>query len=184
MSEVIRKIIDGIIDREGGYSNHKSDSGKKTMHGVTEKVARANGYTGDMRELPRETAFSIYLNKYVIDPGFDRVAMLTEKVAEELTDSGVNFGQTVPIVWLQRWLTAFNRRGVDYPDLRPDGVIGPVTLSALSAYLDKRGAEGEAVLFTALNCSQGARYLELAEGREASENFLYGWLRTRVSEQL
>jgi hypothetical protein len=32
----------------------------------------------------------------------------------------------------------------------------------------------------ALNCSQGARYLELAEGREANEDFLYGWVKERV----
>ncbi|EOE2846881.1 TPA: hypothetical protein MFC92_005543, partial [Klebsiella pneumoniae] len=26
----------------------------------------------------------------------------------------------------------------------------------------------------------GARYLELAEGREANEDFLYGWVKERV----
>ena len=40
--------------------------------------------------------------------------------------------------------------------------------------------EGEQVLLRALNCSQGARYLELAEGREANEDFLYGWVKERV----
>jgi hypothetical protein len=43
-----------------------------------------------------------------------------------------------------------------------------------------RGKEGEQVLLRALNCSQGARYLELAEGREANEDFLYGWVKERV----
>jgi hypothetical protein len=33
----------------------------------------------------------------------------------------------------------------------------------------------------ALNCSQGARYLELAEGRAKPTNFLYGWVKERVS---
>ncbi|HHN4460772.1 TPA: putative peptidoglycan-binding domain-containing protein, partial [Klebsiella michiganensis] len=30
-------------------------------------------------------------------------------------------------------------------------------------------------------CSQGARYLELAEARPANEAFLYGWVKERVS---
>jgi lysozyme family protein len=55
-------------------------------------------------------AFSIYLDKYVIQPGYDKVAVLSETLAEELVDSGVNFGQTVPIVWLQRWLSAYTTK--------------------------------------------------------------------------
>jgi lysozyme family protein len=137
-----------------------------------------------MQDLPRELAFSIYLDKYVIQPGFDKVAVLSETLAEELVDSGVNFGQTVPIVWLQRWLSAYNHRGADYNDVLPDGVLGPRTLSALSAYLKKRGKEGTAVLFTSLNCSQGARYLELAEARAKDEDSIYGWVRARVAEHL
>jgi len=39
------------------------------------------------------------------------------------------------------------------------------------------------VLLTALNCSQGARYLELAEGREKNEDFLFGWVLNRVADQ-
>jgi hypothetical protein len=46
--------------------------------------------------------------------------------------------------------------------------------------ISARGKEGEQVLLRALNCSQGARYLELAEGREANEDFLYGWVKERV----
>lgn len=31
------------------------------------------------------------------------------------------------------------------------------------------------ILIRALNCSQGQRYLELAEKRQANESFVYGW---------
>lgn len=34
------------------------------------------------------------------------------------------------------------------------------------------------ILIRALNCSQGQRYLELAEKRQANESFVYGWIRT------
>jgi hypothetical protein len=35
-------------------------------------------------------------------------------------------------------------------------------------------------MLRALNCSQGQRYLELAEQRSANETFVYGWVRERV----
>lgn len=178
------RLIADIIEAEGGYVWHQDDRGQATCWGITLAVARENGYSGPMRDMPRETAEAIYRRRYIVDPGFDRVAALSEPVAAELADSGVNLGTTVPIVWLQRWLTALNRQGRDYPDLKPDGVIGPVTLRALDCYLTQRGAAGERVLLVALNCSQGARYLELAEARAKNESFLFGWLRGRVADQL
>ncbi|ELR7144650.1 hypothetical protein QRK96_004328, partial [Escherichia coli] len=44
------------------------------------------------------------------------------------------------------------------------------------------GRDGELVMLTALNCTQGGRYLELAEKREANELFIYGWMKGRVLE--
>jgi lysozyme family protein len=174
------RIIDGLIGREGGYSNHPSDAGGETMWGVTAAVARRHGYAGPMAEMPREIAVEIYLQRYVIDPGFGRVHAVSPRIAEELVDTGVNMGQPVAAAWFQRWLTALNRQGRDYPDLKVDGVIGTKTIEALAAYLAKRGPRGEAVLLTALNCSQGHRYLELSEGRADNEDFLFGWLDARV----
>jgi hypothetical protein len=34
-------------------------------------------------------------------------------------------------------------------------------------------------MLRALNCSQGQRYLELAEQRSANETFVYGWVKER-----
>ncbi|MBG2668745.1 putative peptidoglycan-binding domain-containing protein, partial [Klebsiella michiganensis] len=58
--------------------------------------------------------------------------------------------------------------------------IGNITIAALKSYLAVRGKDGEVTLLKALNCSQGARYLELAEARAANEDFLYGWVKERV----
>ena len=35
-------------------------------------------------------------------------------------------------------------------------------------------------MVAALNCTQGGYYLDLAERRPSQEDFLYGWIRTRV----
>src|SRR3546814_13966192 len=50
----IEGMIEATIGKEGGYSNHPADKCGPTMWGITERVARKNGYTGDMRNLPRD----------------------------------------------------------------------------------------------------------------------------------
>ena len=69
----------------------------------------------------------------------------------------------------------------DFPDLVPDGRIGPATLAALDSFLEARGNRGgETVMLRALEALQGERYLRLAEKRPANEAFLYGWLANRI----
>jgi lysozyme family protein len=134
-----------------------------------------------MRNLPREEAVAIYHRLYWQRPRLDAVARRSAAVAAELFDTGVNMGPAVAIAFLQRALTALNRNAKDYPDLTPDGRIGPATLGALNAFFATRGGHsGEAVLLRALEALQGERYIRLAERRPANEAFLYGWLANRV----
>lgn len=176
------RIIAEVIARERGYVNRPDDSGGATRWGITEEVARENGYAGPMETLPRPFAEEIYWHRYIFKPGFHLVAFISEPVATELVDTGVNMGQATATIFLQRWLTALNRGGKDYPDIVVDGICGNQTREALTAFLRIRDLEGERVLVTALNCSQGARYLDLAEAREKDEAFLYGWIRARVAK--
>ena len=176
----IEKLIDGILDREGGYVDHASDRGGPTCWGITEAVARANGYNGDMRAMPQGFAREVYRKRYWLEPGFDRVARHSETLAEELADTGVNMGPSTAGKFLQRALNVLNLEAKVFPDLAVDGKIGPGTLTALAAYLKHRGRSGELVLMTAVNCLQGARYIEIAEARQSQEAFVYGWLRERV----
>jgi lysozyme family protein len=177
----VDELIDELIEREGGYVNHPADKGGPTRFGVTEAVARAHGYGGAMAGLPRDEAAAIYRRLYWLRPRFDQVADRAPRVAAELFDTGVNMGPAVAATFLQRALTALNRGGKDYPDLTPDGRVGPVTIAALDAFLEARGTRGgETVLLRALEALQGERYLRLAEKRPANEAFLYGWLANRI----
>jgi len=176
----INLIIDAVIAAEGGYSNNKDDRGGETMYGITKAVARANGYMGEMRDLPRCLAERIYRNRYVIEPRFDQVIQRSAVLAEELVDTGVNMGPHRAGEFLQRWLNGFNTAKSGYADLFVDGRLGPVTLDALDLFLAKRRQEGERVLLRALNCTQGNRYLELTEANKSQRTHLYGWMRTRV----
>ena len=180
MQEEIDQLIDALIDREGGYVSHPADRGGSTCFGITEAVARAHGYAGPMRQLPREEAAAIYKRLYWLRPRFDEVSKRSGAIAAELLDTGVNMGPAVAATFLQRALTALNRNAQDYPDLTPDGRIGAQTLAALDTFLKVRGSSGEAVLLRALEALQGERYLRLAERRPANEAFLYGWLANRI----
>ena len=173
-------LIDAVIDREGGFVDHPADPGGTTRWGITEAVARSDGFTGDMRLLSRARAAAIYRRIYWLKPRFDRVAEPAPALAAELFDTGVNMGPAVASGFLQRALNALNRGASDYPDIAPDGAIGPATLAALDAFLGRRGKTGETVLLRAIEALQGERYLSLAERRPAAEAFLYGWLANRV----
>lgn len=176
----IDAMIDELIAREGGYVNHPADKGGPTRWGITQAVARAHGYDGEMRALPRAEAIAIYRRLYWLRPGFNRVAERAPRVAAELFDTAVNMGSETSVGFLQRALNALNRNGRDYTDVVVDRRIGPATLGALAGFLGARGKAGEEVLVKALDALQGERYVQLAEARPANEAFLYGWLAGRI----
>lgn len=180
MLDTINRLIDNIIEVEGGFSDHPSDPGKTTMYGITESVARQNGYTGHMRDMPQKFAREIYYNRYVVEPGFDKVLLLSPIIAGELIDTGVNMGTKVSAQFLQRCLNAFNLQGSAYSDLVVDGAIGNATIQALKSYMTLRKADAVPVILSALNCLQGARYIEIIESRPTSESFVFGWFKNRV----
>ena len=177
----IQTLIDDVIDREGGFVDHPADRGGPTCWGISVAVARANGYHGAMRDLPRAIAAAIYERVYWRGAGFDTIAERAPALAAELFDTGVNMGTATAVRFLQRALNALNRNGRDYPDIAADQQIGTATLAALDAFLATRGPAGERVLIKAVDALQGERYLALAERRPADEAFLYGWLAARVA---
>lgn len=176
----IDRLIDAVIDREGGYSDHPADRGGATRWGVTEAVARADGYTGDMRAFPRERAVAIYRRRYWATPGFDRVAERMPALAAELFDTGVNMGPDVATGFLRRALNALNRGASDYPDLPIEGAIADPLLATLDVFAKRRGKPGERVLIKAVEALQGERYIAIAERRPANEAFVYGWIANRI----
>lgn len=165
---------------EGGYSNNPNDAGGETMWGITERVARAHGYEGSMRDLPKELAQEIAKAQYWDLMFLDDVAAVSLSVARELFDTGFNAGLSTAVKFLQRTLNALNRQQKDYDDLKADGLMGPLSIVALSAFLIKRKTEGEKVLLRALNGLQAAYFIAIAEVRPQNEDFVFGWLLQRV----
>jgi len=180
MSANVQKIIDRTIGVEGRYSANLNDRGGPTCWGISRQVARAYGYTGDMRTMPRPIAVEIYRKRYWEEPGLARVGDLAPNLAAELFDTGVNMGTSVPGTFLQRVLNVMNRQASDYPDIPVDGRIGTMSIASLSAFLKVRGAAGENILIKACDALQGARYIGIAESDASQEAFVFGWVTNRV----
>ena len=180
----VEKYISDLIIREAGYVNNVHDSGGATRWGITEAVARKHNYSGAMCELPKDVARKIYIKEYWTDCRFADVENLSQSIAEELFDTGVNMGQGIATMFLQRALNVFNQSHRDtplYPEIKVDGGLGAKTLAALDSFLKLRGQKGERVMLRSLNCQQGVRYMELAEKREVNEEFVFGWFDNRIA---
>ena len=111
------QAYDLLIKHEGGFSNHPDDKGGATMWGVTEQVARQNGYTGPMKDLSQPFAKIIYRKLY-----WDAVSaeQLPDEVRYSVFDAAVNSGTGRAIKWLQQAVGETQ-----------DGVIGSMTLRAV-----------------------------------------------------
>lgn len=91
--------------------------GGPTMYGVTQRVARAWGYPGDMRHLPLEMAKNIARKEY-----FDKYqcGQLPTPFALLVFDTAYHGGK--PVRWLQEAIGT-----------TPDGIIGAKTVAAARA---------------------------------------------------
>ncbi|MDO6407423.1 glycoside hydrolase family 108 protein [Pantoea phytobeneficialis] len=114
MNHRFNEAFEMLMGHEGGYVNHPNDPGGATCYGITERVARENGYTGVMRHLPLETARNIarrlWWDRYLCDD-------LPSSIALQIFDIAFNGGH--PVRWLQLAI------GVN-----ADGIMGPLTLQA------------------------------------------------------
>ena len=152
------KAFDLLIGNEGGYVNNPKDPGGETNWGITKTVAVANGYAGDMRSMPKDTAKGIYKKMYWDKLQCDQLPFV---VAFQLFDAGVNHGNAQAVKFLQRALSVTD-----------DGVIGAKTIAAVSKMDDLQLA----VLFN-------AERIEFYAALKTFSTFGKGWVR-RVASNL
>ena len=111
------RAFEKLLGHEGGFVDHPKDPGGATRYGITQRVARANGYEGDMRNLPISEAKRIARKDY-----WDAVRAddMPDAVRFDLFDAAYNSHPTQATKWLQRAAGAAD-----------DGIIGPKTLLAV-----------------------------------------------------
>jgi len=111
------KAFEKLLGHEGGFVDHPRDPGGATRYGITQRVARAHGYQGEMRELPAAEARRIARIAYWDAVRADEVP---DAVRYDLFDAAYHSGPEQATKWLQR------AAGVD-----DDGKLGPKTLLAV-----------------------------------------------------
>jgi lysozyme family protein len=160
----VKDIIDGVIRREGStYTNRRADRGGPTKFGVTQQTLAA--YRGhpvtaaDVEQLTESEARAIYLQLFVVAPGFDRIPH--DGIRAFVVDWGVNSGQARATRWLQRAL--------GYPKARIDGVLGPQTLQSIAT------APPRLLLGTLIAYRAYAAHA-IAHDDHSQERFENGWL--------
>lgn len=152
------KAFHTLLGHEGGYVDHPSDPGGATRWGVTERVARAAGYAGHMKDFPAEQAKAIYWRQYWVPIKADE---LPPALRYAVFDGAVNSGAGQSVKWLQRAI------GVN-----DDGVVGPQTITYA------RAANPDFVLRRML--AERLRYMTDLKNWQA---FGRGWAR-RIAELL
>ena len=154
------KCLETILHHEGGYVNHPKDPGGETNLGVTKRVYEEHGGTKDMKDLTVEDVAPIYKKGY-----WDK--MKGDELPSGLDlcvfDFGVNAGPGRAAKYLQTMIGS-----------TPDGGIGPMTLKAVSEYVEEHG------LVKAIENYQDARQ-SYYEKLSTFDTFGRGWTR-RVDE--
>lgn len=141
-----------LLGHEGGFVDNPDDPGGATKWGITERVARAHGYQGPMRDLPVAVARGIAKIAY-----WDtvRADLLPAAVRYAVFDAAYHSGPGQAVRWLQRAL-----------GVADDGVIGPKTLQAVAA------ADARALLMRLLSVR-----LRFLTGLKTWPAFGKGWAR-------
>lgn len=166
-----------ILDAEGGYSDNVHDAGGKTRYGISERVARANGYTGDMRLLPLDFAVRVYERQYIYGPRFDLILMASPAVGNKIIDAGVNAGTDRAARWFQQSLNTLSRGGRDYARITVDGAVGPATMRAYASLERVRGrVKACELMLKTFDGYQTAHYTQLAQGRATRHSSSAGWI--------
>ena len=147
--------FDIVVGNEGGYVNDKADHGGATKFGITESVAKASGYAGEMRNFPISQAKLIYASGYWKPCHCDLIGAPLDLV---VFDTAINCGAHAAVKMLQQAL------GVE-----ADGAWGEETLHAVKT----SHLAGAALMM--LNIREQF-YRKLADRDATQERFLRGWL--------
>ena len=172
------------LNIEAGYSDNENDNGGKTNFGITEAAARRYGYTGSMKDLPKETAIEIYKKLYWDRYNLDLIQ--DKNISAEVFEFGINAGMRTACKVLQRAFNVLSHSEI----LVEDGVIGKITSSKINNY------EYPETFVKIQNILQGMFYIGLAEGNseivdmirhhsavdgnKKYKTFIRGWIDKRV----
>ncbi len=184
------------LKHEGGYSNHEKDKGGETYKGIARNFWPDWGGWIIIDEikgkyppghwdanLQGDVTLNEFVESFYKFNFWDKLkcSCMPQPIANELFDTSVNMGIGYGAMCFQNALNKLNRNQKDYPDLKVDGGIGPVTIGVFSAYLSTerfKNRNREKLiewLLKWMNYFQLKRYDEITERNAEQEIFIPGW---------
>jgi len=121
MDEKFLKVINELMDHEGGYVNDPDDPGGETKYGISKRSYPQL----DIKALTPADAVEIYYKDWWLKYGYGRMNYLD--LAGEMLDLGVNMGAKQAAMLLQR---ASNQTGGRCLDV--DGNLGDLSYEAIN----------------------------------------------------
>jgi len=173
------------MTHEGGYANDRDDAGGETYKGISrvfnpkwegwviiDNMKSHQDFPNILYTLAhlQDSVFGFYKKYYWDCNRLDEV--MSQAIAEEMFDTGVNMGQSRAARFLQESLNYLNRNQRIYMDLNVDSNIGPATLRALGIILSNGEEE---LLLKVLNVLQGYFYLNFMKKNPVQEKYMRGW---------
>lgn len=159
------ELLDGLVEREGGYSENAADAGGATKYGITAAVLGnwrrlgRQATRAEVQSLTIEEAKEIYRQRYL--PPFAWVPF--EALRVQLVDFGVTSGTGTAMRMLQRVL-----------GVAEDGIAGDRTKAALLSSSWR--------LVNASLVARRVAYDTAIVDRDPTQKvFHYGWTRRAVS---
>ena len=168
------KAVNQIIKIEGGYVNNPKDKGGATKYGITEKVARQNGYIYDIKNLTQIKAKEIYKKEY-----WDKVNQneIHFNISFLLFDFAVNSGVKQAIKHLQAALNKLFINDTDKTPLIIDGIAGNKTKAALMSI---KGDYNEIIKLQSILINERLRFYTGISKTQFNE-FGKGWINRIIS---
>lgn len=156
MNDIFKYALDFVLDAEGGYTNDPNDPGGETNFGIDKRSHPKE----NIKNLTKERAAEIYWNDYWLKSCAEHLPKL---IAIAYFDSAVNTGIKQANRFLQRAVS-----------VNDDGIVGPVTLNAVTH------AEPKSTANRLIDYRQ-AFYESLADSRPKLRGFLKGWTNRNVN---
>ena len=182
--EQSKYLLDFIFCVEGGYFNHPNDPGGETMYGVIKTEARAWGYDGKMRDLPKEVAIQIYKKKYWKGTGLMNIKNFG--VAMTIFDFQVNSGlrgakiaqKTANKLYENRTVEPTFKKAMEgTAPLAVDGKLGPKSFEVLNKIPPLE-------FLMAYNIFQEDQYEDLMRANGKLRVFDEGWENRMVKKSI
>lgn len=157
------------MQSEGGYVNNPKDPGGETYMGISRNNfpywagwAIVDELIANQEPLTLSVELSQLVRDFYQGEFWDRlkcglVDPVSEAVAEELFEAGVNCGRGNAVRFLQRALNRLNAHGKLWQDVKDDGGMGPKTMTALLTCITHRPPR------ILVKCMNGEQYIFYTE---------------------